>query len=208
MARFCECNIAANFPITKEGIISVSLRTNQEVVIMQTACGTSVALTAGTKGDLSITAYADVPSERPGQPGALTCPGNAGVSFNWDQRTECTSIGTNVHVIPRGGARSYKEGDVTSRVTKFIETDRSGSINASAASGPHTPYFNTERSNGYGFTYTGEPIQISPADSSGQKTVSFLSNIISAEMYLMNFSWTYTPPNVPTVSYSFMVVYN
>jgi len=210
----CFCNIVAEFPITEEGIISISLRTNQDVMLIQTACGKQATLSAGTKGDLSITAYADVVSERPTWVGTakhgLWCPGNAGVNFNWDQRVECDGLTT--HVIPRGGARSYKEGDVTSNVVLAATTDTSDSINASASSGPHTPYFKNERINGAGFTYSGGPIQISLSDATGKKNISFIndaeSGILSADMYLMSFNWTYTPPNVPTVSYSFMVVYN
>ena len=71
----CECNVAANFPsLRSQGYISVSLRANTQILI--TTDG--LVLVGACVGDLSVTAYSAY------EP--FTCPGRAGVNYEWMQR--------------------------------------------------------------------------------------------------------------------------
>lgn len=198
----CNCNIAAEFPILKGlGIISANLRTNTDVMLTTN----NQPLYGATTGDLSITAYAPLSGED------LKCPGRAGVSYNWDRRIECTS-GLIVHFIPRGGIKAYVEGPVTRNIS--ITTVRGyTSFSVSASSGPTTPYIFNLHQDGYNFSYNGGPISVSSSDSKNPKSISIFTNtgldvLVNATYYLQSFSWEYTPPNVPTVSYSFLLSYD
>jgi hypothetical protein len=63
---------------------------------------------------------------------------------------------------------------------------------------------------GYDFEYTGDPLTVGPADGQEEKEVSFLVDILptNSRLYLNSFNWSYTPPNIPTVSYSFIFIYD
>ncbi len=200
----CSCNIAAEFPVLRNlGIISANLRTTTEV----TLTADNTALYGATSGDLSITAYAPLASSD-----NLKCPARAGVSFSWDRRQECDTGGIIIHFIPRGGIKAYREGPVTSFITM---TDVVGytSFSASASSGPTTPFIYNTHYDGYNFRYAGSPIAVSIADSKSPKAVNIFTNnniplLAGATFYLQSFSWEYTPPNVPTVTYSFLLSYD
>jgi len=197
MPSNCECHIAAEFPILGNlGIISANLRTNREVSVSDVG----IVLIGPTTGDLAITAYAPLTV-------SLDCPGRAGVSYNWDRRIECLENGEIVvHFVPRGGGRSYREGDVDNTITMTQAGETYKTFSASAASGPTTPYLYLDHRDGYDFRYTGVPITISPDDGNSVKSVTIFNGILPAgsELYLQSFSWEYSPPNVPTVSYSFL----
>lgn len=201
----CECHIAAEFPILGNmGIISASLRSGTDISIIETACGSQIALTGSTRGDLSITAYAPLGSM------TLNCPGNASVSFNWETRMSCKNGDIKLYVIPRGAARASVDGGVTDQISLSQIGDSYQTFNASASSGPQTPYIMSDHVDGYNFYYSGSPLSVSPDDGKKAKSVSFLQGILpsGSELYLTGFSWSYTPPNVPTVTYSFIFVYN
>ncbi len=203
----CECNIAAEFPILGSlGIISANLRTNTEVTL--TAANTP--LYGATTGDLSITAYAPLSAA---ERNSLTCPSKAGVNYNWERRYEC-DVGSRliVHLIPRGGIKAYKEGPVTSKISMTTVKGYT-SFSASASSGPTTPYIYNTHNDGYNFAYTGDPIKVSANDGKYAKTLEIFSagqipELAGAEFYLQSFSWDYTPPNVPTVTYSFLLSFS
>lgn len=204
MSYDCFCNIAAEFPITKEGIISAALRSSTNVTVTEGG----VVLAGTSTGDLSITAYAPLDGE------ILECSGRAGASFTWNQRVECdpdTGVYMKTHFIPGGNVKSYTEGDITSQIS-MIELIDYNVFNASASSGPHTVYFDVEHRDGYSFLYSGEPITINSSSNRESMTISFLSNVLPSDtnrfsLYLANFSWEYTPPNIPIVSYSFLFSY-
>ncbi len=200
----CNCNIAAEFPILKGlGIISANLRTNTDV----TLTAANVPLYGATTGDLSITAYAPLSGSD-----NLKCPARAGVNYNWDKRIECENGNLIVHFIPRGGIKAYLEGPVTSYIS--ITTVRGyTSFGASASSGPTTPYIYNLHQDGYDFSYSGDPISVSAADGKNPKVLSIFTGtgvdiLVDATYYLQSFNWEYTPPNIPTVSYSFLLSYN
>ena len=200
MAVECVCNVAGSFPILGGlGVISASLKTNTNVSLTEGG----ILLASPTYGDLSVTAYAPLVDSQ------LDCTGKAGVSFQWEQRTDCDSAGYLIlRFVPRGKAKSYMEGSVTRQITMTtISTDTN--FSASASSGPVTPYFMSDHHDGYNFYYSGGPIQVSPSDQFSSKSVGIFSGIIpgSTKLYLTSFSWEYTPPNIPTVSYSLLVSY-
>jgi len=197
----CECHIVGAFPhLRNRGIISATLRTNVETNIV----GDNIILYGPTFGDLSITAYAPLQNE------TVPCPGRAGVSYNWDRRYDCDTSGgvMKVYMIPRGNAKAFIEGTVTNKIS-MEEITSYKSFSASAASGPATPYFYDIHRDGYNFTYSGDPISIYLEDAYEYKTIWFFNDILpnGSKLYLQSFSWEYTPPNVPQVSYSFLFSY-
>ena len=203
----CECHIAAEFPILGSmGIISASLRSGTDISIIETACGNQIALTGATRGDFSMTAYAPLSGGE-----VISCPGNASVSFNWETKLSCEEGNLKLYVIPKGASRASIDGDNTNQISMTQIGDSYPTFNASASSGPHTPYLLSDHRDGYKFYYNGSPLSVSPNDGKYAKSIPFISNSIfpaGAELYLTSFNWSCTPPNVPTVSYSFIFVYN
>jgi hypothetical protein len=203
----CVCHIAAEFPILGSmGIISASLRSGTDIAIIETACDTQIALAGATRGDFSMTAYAPFATSA-----LLKCPGSASVSFNWETKLSCEGADLKIYVIPKGASRASIDGDTESNISMTQIGKAYPTFNASASSGPHTPYLLSEHMDGYNFYYTGSPLSVSPEDGKRAKHIPFMSNSIfppGSELYLTSFSWSYTPPNVPTVSYSFIFVYN
>lgn len=201
MANICVCDIVGNFPYLKGlGIVSASLRTNREVVVNSDG----LALYGPSFGDLSITAYGDYEDTT-----LLTCPAKAGASYSWDRRYECdTSSHIIVYFIPHGRIRSYKEGEVNHLISlKPISSHLS--FSASASSGPTTVFLKQDHVDAYDFAYAGDPISLVPDDAYNAKTVSFLDPLLPAgsHLYIQSFSWDYTPPQIPMLSYSFLFSY-
>jgi hypothetical protein len=218
MAEYCVCQIVGNFPIINVGIISASLRINQSVSI--TEGDPAIPLYGPASGDLAITGYAPLPNGE-----ILDCPGKVNVSFQWEQKTECDwepgspSMGMIItHFIPRGRAKSGIDGSVSSQFS--FETIYSPhvltSFNASASSGPATPYFLDVHRDVYDVIYTGGPISIGLDDQFYPKDIAYLFETVNGNrlfpegtrFYLTTFGWEYTPPNIPTTSYSFLVSYD
>jgi hypothetical protein len=83
-------------------------------------------------------------------------------------------------------------------------------FSASASSGPATPYFYNIHKDGHTFSYSGPPIIISTDAGQRPMAISIFNNILpnGSELYLQSFSWEYTPPNVPQVTYSFLFTYD
>lgn len=203
MALDCRCDIAATFPELGNtweglGIISATLRTNKAINIVDCGTGSKIVLEGPTRGDVSITAYAPLPAGE-----VLDCPGNASTSFSWDERLECDGFTT--HFIPKNNTAAYIEGSVSSQIS-LTPIYTYETFNASAASGPHTPFLYLDHTDGYDLSYTGDPITISPSDALSPKSIGFLNQILPAGsvLYLTSFNWSYTPPNIPNVSYSFL----
>lgn len=199
----CICHVAGEFPILGSlGIFSANLRTNTDVTVTEGG----LVLYGPAFGDLSVSAYSIL---EPGEESLLGCPGRAGASYNWDRRYDCDEASTiKVYFIPRGRTRSYREGDITAQIIMTaIETYRF--FSASAASGPTTPYLIQDHTDAYNFIYNGGPISISTQDAYNEKNVGIFDGILPAgsKLYLQSFNWEYTPPNVPTVSYSFLFTY-
>jgi len=197
----CSCFIVGNaFPeLAGLGIISINIRISTDINVVD-----GVVLTGATTGDLSISAYAPL-----GTGEDLDCPGKASVSYNWERRLVCEDPGIIVaHFIPRAGTKAYEEGETSSqiRMTRYAPTTNIV-LNASASSGPTAPIIYMRHYDGYDFYFDGSPIKINPSAGTNYMTLTVFEGIIEgipSELYLQNFTWQYEPPNVPTVSYSFM----
>ena len=217
MVQTCECNVVGSFPyVGGFGFTSITLRTNTPIMVTS---DTQMELIGATTGELSVSAYGSLN----GYP--FSCPGKAGVSYDWMQRNNCLS--GEVFYIPRGGTKSFIEGDVGVGVTSDISINgvvKYTSTQVSVSRGPADPYLVTDHTDGYDFIYLGGPIQIygrlinvitedgvfasMPIGSNGNYAYSnygLLSKILpeGSELFLTSFSWDQTPPNVPNVSYSF-----
>jgi len=216
MPQQCECNIVANFPELRNlGFISVSLRTNTPVIVTSDS---RLKLIGATTGELSVSAYGSMR----GYP--FGCPGRAGASYDWMQKYNCLS--EYMFYIPRGGAKSFVEGDVGVGVPDDVSIEgvvKYDSVQVSAASGPGSVYLSAEQTDGYDLEYRGTPIQVygrvfnvinsngvfsDLQQINGEYSGSYygaLSDVLpqNSELFLMNFSWEQTPPNISTVSYSF-----
>lgn len=184
----CSCNIAATFPhLAGLGIISANLRTNTQIIITTE----QLVLIGPTIGDLSVTAY--------GELGSYNCPGRAGVNYEWAQRYDC--LADKMYFLPQGGDRAYIEGQVSSNISMTSVTRTEG-FSASASSGPSTVYLSSSHEDGYDFSYTGDPIAVT-----GRSTnAGAVGSLVPGNVYLANFTWEQSPPNIPTVSYSFIFV--
>ena len=113
------------------------------------------------------------------------------------------------YFIPRGGGKAYTEGSVTSDIS-MTSIGSYENFSASAASGPHTVYLLSDHYDGYDFYYNGDPIAVGPDDGYHNKAVSIFDGILptNSALHLTSFSWSYEPPNVPSVSYSFLFSFN
>ena len=196
----CSCELAGSFNLGT-GIISANFKSNVNFTVTEGG----LVLHGPAMGDISITAYAPLGSE------SLSCAGRAGTSFSWVQKSECDSGAIVVHFIPSGVAKAYTEGSVTSRISMQTEPlcNVYDTFSASASSGPYTPIVRFSHEDGYNMTYNGSPIVVSSASNEEASSVSFLTSIlpIGSKLYMTNFSWTYTPPNIPVVNYSFIFSY-
>jgi len=201
MADQCVCNIVANFPyLSGLGIVSANLRTNREIVVNSDG----LVLYGPSFGDLSITAYGDFADTK-----LLTCPAKAGASYTWDRRYECdTTSNIIVYFIPRGRIRSYKEGEVNHNIS-LTPASSHVSFSASASSGPTAVFLKQDHIDAYDFTYSGDPIPLVPGNAYNAIEVDFLNSLLptGSSLYLQNFSWDYTPPQIPMLSYSFLFSY-
>jgi len=182
----CTCNVVGMFPyLGGRGIISANLKSNTQIIITSD----NQILIGPTVGQLSITGYGS---------GKYSCPGRAGVSYEWMQRYDC--MNETIHMIPRGGDRSYIEGDVGNiSITGLVSYT---GFSASAGGGPHSVYLSSSHEDGYGLSYTGSPIDVTGRNTSA----GVVGNLIDGEAYLTNFTWEQQPPNLPIASYSFLVV--
>jgi len=200
---WCYCNIAAEFKeLAGLGIISANLKTNTTFTLTDEG----LVMHGPTTGTLSITAYSLLPAP-------LECPGRAGTSFGWMQKMDCDEFGViTVYFIPNGLSQSYMEGDVTSQISMHTVATKGpyDTFEASAASGPTTPSLTLIHRDGYNLTYTGGPIQVTDRSNKDSTYVSFFGNIlpVGSTLYMNNFSWTYDPPDIPRVTYSFLFKYS
>jgi len=200
---WCTCNIAAEFTeLAGYGIISANLNASTPV----TLTSDGVVMYGPATGNLSITAYAPLNEH-------LDCPGRAGTSFGWTQKIDCDTAYSvlKVYFIPNGISKAYMEGDVTSQITMMELPARAAymTLEASAASGPATPALKLSHIDGYTLLYSGSPIQLIPTSGTDKTVVRFMSDILpdGSELYMTNFTWTYDPPGIPRVNYSFLFKY-
>lgn len=182
----CGCNIAGMFPgLGGQGIISANLKSDTQIIITSD----NQILIGPTIGQLSVTGYGEC---------RYSCPGRAGVSYEWMQRYDCMS--DKIYMIPRGGDRSYMEGEVGSiNITSLVSYT---GFSASAGGGPHSIYLSSSHTDGYNLSYTGSPISVRGRNTSA----GVVGSLINGTAYLTSFTWEQQPPNLPIASYSFLIV--
>ena len=200
MAITC-CNLVGNFNITAKGIISVTSQGSTQMNLI-TANGASAYTVSPSTGTVSIAAYASL--ER-----YVGCPGRAGVSIPWINRSSCLE---NIYLFG-GAGRSYISGEVGSyaRFPSITGVPNPISeydvVSASAGSGPASLFEASTQKDGYGLIYTGFPWNINTLDEN-----SCIINLTSygigeyGECMLQNLQIQCVPGQIPVVNLSF--VYN
>lgn len=230
MSTGCECNIVANYPWLQDlGFISVSLKTNTPIIV--TSDG-EFQLIGPTTGELSVSAYGRLKNDNSVQYN-YSCAGRAGASYDWIQKNNCMdgamyyiprgdaksfSEGETRLVDTSAGGVLGVNGDITLEPVVRYE-----SVDVSASSGPATVYMGSGHTDGYDFQYGGPPIQVfgrvfNVIHSNGvmvpleqengfyvESDYGALADVLpeGSELFLTNISWEQTPPNLPTVTYSF-----
>jgi len=194
----CECNIAGLLVVQYPGIYSASLNGSTEVSL----ANDGTVLVGQTVNQLSISSWAYLPGgdRYLGAP----CAASATAEIRWIQKYDC--INQINYFIPMSGGRASIVGGPINNVYFGCDPNiESRSFNASAQSGPMTPYLTDIRRDGYNLVYTGHPIPISSA-SPNPYEITLGESVFTA--YLQNFSLTVSPPSPASVSYNFIVIIN
>lgn len=197
---WCTCNIAAEFNLGINGLISANLRSSNNYAV--TECG--LVMRGPTTGDLSLSAYTTSGE-------SLNCPGRAGTSFEWMQKIACDSK-FQIYFIPGGRAKAYMEGDLPTSIQMATLKSCANyeTFSASASSGPTSPALTFIHRDGHSMTYSGGPINITVSSGKSPMNVGALSKVLpkGSKLYLTSFSYEHTPPNIPVVNYSFLFAYS
>lgn len=199
MASCGTCDITGLFSIEYTGIISVNMSSSTEV----TLTATDVVLTGPTTGTISMTAYPYLP----GQDRALgaSCASSARAEMKWVQKYDC--FNNTMHYFPAWGGTASVSGDPISGISLESEVVTYQSMSADASSGPASPYFYSNQTDGFNLIYTGRPIAI---NSGRPQSYNILSNILppQTELYLSSFDITIDPPFRSVVNYNFIFSLN
>lgn len=170
-------------------VTSVSLNAKPEII---KECGGEV-LFGPTIGSVSVSGYAASEIH-------VGCPGKAGVSIPWVRRFDCDSSPSIVYFISAGQGASYVAGDVGGLATLSTPFGRSyNSLSASSQSGPVSIYMETEQEDGYGLSYSGNPLSF----DTGNSLIFSNFGVGDGDMYLQNFSLELNPGELPVATYSF-----
>lgn len=196
----CECNIVGLLNTSMQGVFSASLNGSTTVEVAEDG----TVLLGQTTNNLSIGAYAFLP----GQDRFLgaSCPFTAQASIPWVTREDCLT--GDVFYIPRAGGSASVTNRAASGVSSSIIDLTctpgiiSKSFEANASSGPVSPFFFSDREDGYNLVYNGNPISIETGKP--QKYTISLGFIGTIEAFLQSFSLTINPPEVARVQYSFV----
>lgn len=192
------CNLAGNFDITANGIISVTSQGSTPTTLVSAGNSSAVTISPST-GTVSITAYSgDV---------YYGCPGRAGVTIPWIVKSNC---GENVHLFG-GAGKSYISGGSASYVSFPTINGISNPvasynvISASASSGPSTLYEDSIQQDGFGLIYTADPWSIDTSDEK-QCSVNLTSYGIGdyGECKLQNLNIQFVSGQIPVVNMSFI----
>lgn len=200
MAVSC-CKLVGNFPISADGIISVSSKGKTEAQIYQTGGGAAEYTVTPSTGTVSISAYASFDIH-------YGCHGRAGVSVNWIRKSTCDE-----YIFLYGGlGPSYKSGDTEN----FVSFQTIGGVpnplatindtlNISASSGPSALYEMYDQEDGYGLVYNGFPWGINTYSEDGA-TVNLTSKGIGSygDCLLQSLSLQCTPGQLPVVNMDFL----
>ena len=186
------CYLTTSFPIDGSlgCIISVSASTSTET----SKLGNCI-IVGPTIGSLSIAGYVKDTYH-------TGCHGRASVQIPWIRKYDCDT--DTVYFIFSGEGNSAVAGNVEglAHLNNVVITNQI-SISASSTSGP-TLYSRMSQDNGYGLTYTGDPISFNTA-TTGQ--LMFDGNKVGipySECYLQNFSVDFVPGQIPEATYSYV----
>jgi hypothetical protein len=196
------CKLVGNFPVTVEGIISISSKGKTDVQVYSD--GSSVVSVVGpSTGTVSISAYASKEVH-------YGCFGRASVSVNWIKKSNCDTT----TFIYAGQGFSSISGDVGGLVS-FPSTQgvsqplaEMNVLNVSAASGPAALYEDYTQQDGYGLIFTGNPWNINTSSEEGASVD--LSNFGLGDYtrtqpaLLQSLSLQLTPGELPVVSMDFI----
>jgi len=182
------CQLVGDLDLGLAGcLISINTSSSTEVI---TACGDE-PLEGPTIGSVSITAYADNNIW-------VGCPSRAGVNISFIRKYDC--VLDKVYFIFSGQGQSYYTGDANRYVNlyKTLPTT-SEALSASSSSGPASIYMKTTQVNGYGMSYSGNPISFS---TTPEGTEISLGGVLDKVYYLQSFNFEAQPGQIPIVSYS------
>lgn len=196
----CTCNIVGLLNTSMRGVFSASIDGSTTVEIAEDG----TVLLGQTVSNLNIGAYAFLP----GQDRFLgaSCPLQAQASIPWVTKEDC--LASVVHFIPRAGGKA----SITNRVASGVNPSLidlncnpgivNKSFSADATSGPASPFFFSDREDGYNLIYNGNPITVQTGKPQ-MYTIS-LGFIGTVEAFLQGFSLSINPPDVAKVQYSFV----
>jgi hypothetical protein len=191
----CSCHIAGMLDINYSGIISASINGGTSIEVSDEG----LVLLGTTLNTLSLTAY-------PFSPGGdwflgARCPSSAQAQIEWIQKYDCYN--DKMYFIPKSGSKASISGGPLNDVRLGCDPNiTSYDFNASAQSGPVTPYLKNYRKDGFNLIYTGGPIPITSA--SPRPYTIHLGEFGTITAYLQSFSLTVQPPSPANVSYSFV----
>lgn len=185
------CQLVGNLDLGIDGcFISVSTNVSTEVIV---ACGDNPQ-EGPTTGTLSLSAYASTELWE-------GCPSRAGVSIPFVRKYDCEN--DEVHFIFSGRGQSFYVGEADQYVSLYRDLPTTNeAVSASSSSGPASVYTQTTQHNGYGLSYSGDPISFT-TDAEG--TEIQIGGIFSGNTYyLQSFSFEAQPGQFPIVTYSFV----
>lgn len=195
----CECNIVGLLTSSVRGVFSASIDGATSVEIAEDG----TVLLGSTISSLNIGAYAFLP----GQDKFLgaSCPFSATATIPWVTKEDCAT-GTTYFIPRAGGDASTTNHQASGVDSNLIRLDCTpGIINksfqANAGGGPASPFFLSDREDGYNLVYNGSPIAIESGKPQ-MYTIS-LGFVGSIEAFLQSFSITINPPEPARVNYSF-----
>lgn len=196
----CECHIAALLEMSYSGIISANINGGTTIEVSESG----LVLLGATINNLSISAYAyEVGQDR--YLGA-TCPLQASANIPWVQKYDC--IRDEVHFIPKSGSKASIAGGTTNGGIPgvlYLDCDpniTTTQFNASAQSGPTTPYISNDRRDGFNLVYAGRPI---PINSGNPRPYTIqVGPSYSVRGYLQSFSLNINHPAPAIVNYNFV----
>ena len=187
MANEC-CQLVGNLNLGIDGcIISVSSNCSTEIGVV---CGSDPIEGPSTQ-TVSISAY--------GSTSIWTgCPAKAGVSISYVRKYDC--VNDIVYLIFAGQGQSFISGNISTVSLNSALATSCTSYSASSSSGPATIYMEATQTNGYGLSYTGDPISF---DTANMDTTFSLGNL-GNDFYLQSFNFDAQPGQFPVVSYTFV----
>lgn len=196
----CTCNLVGLLSSSLQGIFAASIDGSTTVEIAEDG----TVLLGQTVSNLNISAYAFLPGNDRFL--GASCPVQAQASIPWVTREDCnTGI---VHFIPRAGAKASITNRVSSGINPAIVDLEcnpgivSKSFDANASSGPASPFFFSDREDGYNLVYSGNPIAVQSGRP--QRYTISLGFVGTINAFLQSFSLSVNPPQPATVQYSFV----